>query len=345
MSESSHKSQEKVRGFTWTVGDHALLSDSDAWGEALVEAGRADPRIVTVTADLGETTRLQAFKRAMPERAINVGIAEQNLIAVAAGLAATGLIPVVCTYATFAVLRAAEFVRTDLGYAHRNVKLIGTLAGVAYGQGGPSHHAAEDLALLRAIPGLVILAPSDGYEMAAALRAALAHDGPVYLRWGRGTERVDPARRDRPFVIGPIEERHPGADVTVLAYGPTVQEAERAARRALAAGVSARVLAVPTLAPLERATILRAARETRRLITVEDHSIVGGLASAVAETVARAGIAARIGALGHRERFLPMGVPEDLMAIGGFDEDAIYEEILRLCRVDPPAPDDDWEDR
>lgn len=345
MSDSSDKSQSKVRGFTWTVGDHALLSSSDVWGEALVEAGRADPRIVTVTADLAETTRLQEFKRAFPERAINVGIAEQNLVAVAAGLAAMGLVPIVCTYATFAVLRAAEFVRTDLGYGRRNVKLIGTLAGVAYGQGGPTHHAAEDLALLRAIPELVILAPSDGFEMAAALRAAIAHEGPVYLRWGRGTETPDASKRDAPFVIGPMQERVGGSDVTVLAYGPTVQEAERAARRAQRAGVSTRVLAAPTLAPLDRDSIVCAAKETRRLITVEDHSIVGGLASAVAETVARAGLAVRLASLGHRERYLPMGVPEDLMAIGGFDEDAIYEEILRVCRVDAPTADDDWEDR
>lgn len=338
-------SEGKVQGFTWTVGDHGLLSESDVWGEALVELAQRDARIVTVTADLAETTRLQPFKRAFPGRAINVGVAEQNLVAVAAGLAATGLIPVVCTYATFAVLRAAEFIRSDVGYGRRNVKIIGTLAGVAYGQGGPTHHAAEDLALLRAIPSLVLLAPSDGYEMAQALRAAIAHDGPVYIRWGRGVERADPLRKDRPFVIGPVEERVAGDAVTVLAYGPCVQEAERAARRAERDGVRARVLAVPTLAPVDRVAIVRAARETRRIITVEDHSVVGGLASIVADVVAREGIAVRLSALGHQERFLPMGVPEDLMAIGGFDEEAIYQQILRMTGVSAPTVDDDWEDR
>src|SRR5262249_51160217 len=155
---------------------------ADAWGETLVAIGRDDPRVVTVTADLGTTTKLDRFRREFPDRHFNVGVAEQNLIAVAAGLAATGLVPVVCTYATFACLRAAEFVRTDVAYNARNVKIVGTLAGVAFGQGGPTHHTFEDVALMRAIPGLVVLAPSDGREMGAALRAAIAHDGPVYVR-------------------------------------------------------------------------------------------------------------------------------------------------------------------
>src|SRR6185436_9027421 len=166
----------KVQGFTWTVEDVNLISEAERWGDALVEVAREDGRIVALTADLAHSTKMRRFKETFPDRFFNVGIAEQNLIAVAAGMAATGLVPVVCTYATFATLRAAEFVRTDVGYNRRNVKIIGTLAGVAFGQGGPTHHSGEDLALLRAVPGLVVLAPRDGVEMAAALRAALAHE-------------------------------------------------------------------------------------------------------------------------------------------------------------------------
>jgi transketolase len=331
----------KVQGFTWTVADHDLLSSSDAWGEALVALGREDPRVVTVTADLGTTTKLDRFRHAFPDRHFNVGVAEQNLVAVAAGLAATGLVPVVCTYATFACLRAAEFVRTDVAYNARNVKIVGTLAGVAFGQGGPTHHAFEDVALMRAIPGMTVLAPSDGREMAAALRAAIAHDGPVYVRYGRGVE--EPEGPERPFAIGELVTLREGGDAAVFAYGATVSHAIRAAERVARTGASVRVVAVPTLKPLDERGIAAIARQTRRIVTVEDHGVVGGLGSAVAEVVARAGIAAVVRMLGHRDRFLPAGVPEDLMHLGGFDEDAIALALAELRGVTVPT-DEDWED-
>ncbi len=327
----------KVQGFTWTVADHDLLSSTDAWGDDLLAIGRENPRVVTVTADLGTTTKLDRFRRAFPDRHFNVGVAEQNLVAVASGLAATGLIPVVCTYATFACLRAAEFVRTDVAYNARNVKIIGTLAGVAFGQGGPTHHTFEDLALMRAIPGLSVLAPSDGREMAAALRAAIAHDGPVYIRYGRGTE--EPSGPAAPFVIGDLVTLREGTKATVLAHGATVSHALRAAARI----GDVRVVAVPTLKPLDERGIARIARETRRLVTVEDHGITGGLGSAVAEVIARAGITTIVRMLGHRDRFLPAGVPEDLMHIGGFDEDAIVAALAELSSIEVPT-DDDWDD-
>ncbi|HXK20202.1 MAG TPA: transketolase family protein, partial [Polyangiaceae bacterium] len=212
----------KVRGFTWTVEDVNLISEHEIWGDVLVELAQKDPRIVALSADLAHSTKLRRFKETFPERYFNVGIAEQNLIAVAAGLAATGLVPVVCTYATFASLRAAEFVRTDLAYNRRNVKVVGTLAGVAFGQGGPTHHAVEDVALLRAVPGMTLLCPSDGFEMAAALRAAIAHEGPVYLRTGRGVELPLAERREPPFSIGVPRVLRSGSDVAVLACGSLV---------------------------------------------------------------------------------------------------------------------------
>jgi transketolase len=333
----------KVRGFTWTVEDVNLISETEIWGDVLVELAHTDPRIVALSADLAHSTKLLRFKQTFPKRFFNVGIAEQNLIAVAAGLAAMGLVPVVCTYATFLSLRAAEFVRTDLAYNARNVKLIGTLAGVAFGQGGPTHHAVEDVAFLRAVPGMTVLCPSDGFEMAAALRAALAHDGPVYLRTGRGVELPVEQRREPAFSIGKPRIIRDGADVVVLASGALVGEAMRAAERLGRAQVGVRVVNVSTLKPLDASAVLAAIGSIRRIVTAEDHSIIGGLGSAVAEVLAETGKGYAFCRLGHRDQWLGMGVPEDLMHEGGFDEDAIVAAIEQLTQK-RLEPDGDWDD-
>ncbi len=333
---------EKVRGFTWTVEDVNLISGSETWGDVLVEAAARDPRIVGLSADLAHSTKMRRFKETYPERFFNVGVAEQNLMAVAAGLAASGLTPVVCTYATFASLRAAEFVRTDIAYGQRNVKIIGTLAGVAFGQGGPTHHGVEDLALMRAIPGMTVLAPADGRQMGAALQAALAIDGPVYLRTGRAVEVPLPGS-SRPFAIPRAVVEREGGDAAVLACGPLVQEALAAAERLAVVGVQVRVVNMACLKPLDVEAVHAAISETGHIVTAEDHNIIGGLGSAVAEVVAERGLACRFTRLGHPDRFLPMGVPEDLMHLGGFDADAILAALCAQLRMAPPA-DEDWDD-
>jgi len=333
----------KVRGFTWTVEDVNLISESEVWGDVLVELAHADPRIVALSADLAHSTKLRRFKETFRERYFNVGIAEQNLIAVAAGLAATGLVPVVCTYATFASLRAAEFVRTDLAYNGRNVKVIGTLAGVAFGQGGPTHHAVEDIALMRAIPGMTVLCPSDGFEMAAALRAALAMDGPVYLRSGRSLDLPPQQRVEPPFALGHCRVLREGRDVAVLAHGNLVGEALRAAERLAQAGVDVRVVNASTLKPLSAAALLGALGSVRRIVTAEDHNIIGGLGSAVAEVLAESGKSHVLRRLGHRDCWLGMGVSEDLMHTGGFDEDAIVATVQALVGVSLD-PDEEWDE-
>jgi transketolase len=253
-----------------------------------------------------------------------------------------GLVPVVCTYATFLSLRAAEFVRTDLAYNARNVKLIGTLAGVAFGQGGPTHHAVEDVAFLRAVPGMTVLSPSDGFEMAAALRAAIAHEGPVYLRTGRGVELPLEERKEPPFAIGKPRILREGSDVVVLATGALVGEAMRAAERLGRAGVGVRVVNVSTLKPLAAAAVLGAIGDVRRVVTAEDHSVIGGLGSAVAEILAESAKGYAFRRLGHRDEWLGMGVPEDLMHRGGFDEDAIVTAVEQLSRT-RLEPDSDWD--
>jgi transketolase len=332
----------KVIGFTWTVEDVNLISENEIWGDVLVALARKDSRIVALSADLAHSTKLLRFKQCFPERFFNVGIAEQNLVAVAAGLASMGLIPVACTYATFASLRAAEFVRTDLAYNRRNVKLIGTLAGVAFGQGGPTHHAVEDIALMRAIPGMTVLSPSNGFEMAACLRAALTLDGPVYLRTGRGVELPLEERKEPPFTLGVPRVVRPGTDVAVLACGQLVGEALRAAERLTRGKLDVRVVNVSTLKPLSAEAVLSVLDNVRWVVTVEDHSIVGGLGSAVAEVLAESGSACRLKRLGHPDRWLGMGVPEDLMHAGGFDEDAIVGAVEALTGTELES-DEAWD--
>lgn len=332
----------KVRGFTWTAEDVNLVSGDEIWGNVLVEVAKVDARIVVVTADLGNTTKLRRFKEAFPQRYFNVGVAEQNMMAVAAGLASTGLIPLVCTYATLATLRATEFLRTDIAYGQRNVKVIGLMAGVSFGQAGASHHSTEDLAICRAIPGLTVLAPCDGREMAAALRAALQHDGPVYLRTGRGTER-NITDESKPFKIGAAHMLRPGQDLSVLACGSAVHEALRAAERARVLGLEVRVLNMSSLKPMDEATVLAAIRQTRGLITVEDHSVIGGLGTAVAEVVAASHKGTQLVKLGHQDCFLPMGMPEDLMHLGQFDEDAILSAICAMAEEVTPH-DSVWQE-
>jgi transketolase len=188
---------------------------------------------------------------------------------------------------------------------------------------------------------MVVLAPSDGDEMGAAIRAAVAHAGPVYIRYGRGTEA--PARRGAKFEIGKSILLRPGSDATVIACGSTVHHAIRAAERVLANGIAARVIAMPTLKPLDEEAILGAARETAKIVTVEDHNIIGGLGSAVADVLARENVRCELVKLGHPDRWLGMGVPEDLMHEAGFDEDAIARALFAFAGV-TPEPDDDWSD-
>jgi transketolase len=334
---------KKIQGFTWTVDDVNLISSTETWGDVLVECATLDPRIVGLSADLAQSTKMRRFKETFPERYFNVGIAEQNLMAAAAGLAATDLTPVVCTYATFAALRAFEFVRTDIGYAKRNVKIIGTLAGVAFGQGGPTHHSMEDLALMRTIPGMTVLAPADGTQMGEALRAALAHPGPVYLRTGRAVE-VPLPESHLPFTMGQATTVKEGRHATVLACGPCVQEALKAAQQLTPMGLNIRVLNMASIKPLDTTAVLKAMAETGHLVSVEDHSIIGGLGSAVAEVITQSGQACSFTRLGHQDTYLPMGVPEDLMHLGGFDADAIVKALCtQLGQPIPTQPD--WHDK
>jgi transketolase len=340
---SADQRRERVRGFQWTVDDETLITQTAVYGQVLVELGRADPRVVVVTADVGNSTRLAPFRAAFPDRYFDVGIAEQAMIGFAAGLAAAGLRPIVSAYAQFAVVRAAEFVRNDVAYNGQPVIILGTLAGTSFGQAGATHHSMEDLALLRTLPGMTVVVPCDGLETGAALRAALSVNGPVYIRAGRGMEPAVPAARAADFAIGRAATLRAGGDAVVIANGPCVHHALTAAARFAAAGVEVRVLNVHTLKPLDEAAVLAAAIETRRVVVAEDHGVIGGLGSAVAELVARSGRAVGLRTLGLRDRFYAPAVPDDLLHQAGIDADGIAAALEELLRT-PPAGDGDWDD-
>ena len=334
---------ERVRGFQWTVDDESLITQTSVYGRVLVELGAEDPRVVLVTADVGNSTRLAAFRAAYPDRYFNVGIAEQAMIGIAAGLAASGLRPIVSAYAQFATMRAAEFVRNDVAYNRQPVIILGTLAGTSFGQAGATHHSLEDVALMRSFPGLTVVVPCDGQETGDALRAALREPGPVYIRAGRGMEPEVAAARGAAFVIGPAVELRAGTDAVVICNGPCVHHALTAAERFARAGASVRVLNVHTVKPLDEAAILAAVMATRRVVVVEDHSVIGGLGAAVADVIVRSGRGVAFRQLGHRDRFYGPAVPDDLQHQAGIDADGIAAALAEVLRA-APVVDRDWDD-
>ena len=251
----------------------------DAYGEALVELGAQREDLIVLDADLAAATKTGMFKKAYPDRFIDVGIAEGNMIGVAAGLAAAGKLVFASSFAMFAAGRAFEQVRNSVGYPHLNVKIGATHAGVSVGEDGATHQCCEDIGLMRTIPGMVILNPADAVEAKKAVFAAAAWDGPVYLRFGRLALPVvtDEAA---PFTIGQAQTLREGADVTIVATGLPVGMALEAAELLAAEGIAARVVNMATIKPIDRDAVARAAAETGAIVTVEEHNIIGGLGSA-----------------------------------------------------------------
>ena len=263
------------------------IATREAYGNALVELAEKYDFIV-MDADLAAATKTGIFKKKYPNRFFDCGIAEGNMMSAAAGVAATGLTPFVSSFAMFAAGRAFEQVRNSVGYPHLNVKIGATHAGVTVGEDGATHQCNEDIALMRTIPGMVILNPADGVETRAAVEAAILHEGPVYIRLGRAavpTVNTDP---DYKFEIGRGVTLAEGTDITIVATGYMVHVALEAREALAAEGISARVLNIHTVKPLDTELIVRAARETGAIVTVEEHNVIGGLGSAVAEAVSEA---------------------------------------------------------
>ena len=261
-----------------------MIATRDSYGAALVELGKSDPNLVVLDADLSAATKTGTFKKAFPDRFINAGIAEGNMMSVAAGLATTGKTVFASSFAMFAAGRAFEQVRNSIGYPHLNVKIGATHAGISVGEDGATHQCCEDIALMRSIPGMTILNPADDTEARKAVFAAAAMNGPVYLRFGRLAVPVL-FDNDYPFAVGKGVQLVAGNDVTIVATGLLVSEALIAAEQLKNEGIAARVIDMATIKPIDRDILIAAAKETGAIVTAEEHNIIGGLGSAVAEVI------------------------------------------------------------
>ena len=332
-----------AEGMTWSVTDGDKLTQAEVYGEVLSQLGDTYPDLVALTADLASSTKIGRFGKKYPQRFINVGIAENSMFGMAAGLALAGLRPVVSTFAAFASLRSAEQVRTDICYQNLNVKIISTHAGISFGQAGSTHHCTEDIAVMRSFANMTVIVPADGLETGNAVAAAMEWPGPVYIRIGRGFEPPVNKTNDYGYEIGKAITMRDGNDVAIIACGVGVLQAVRAAEVLDRQGLSARVINMHTIKPIDREVIIQAVKDTRRIITVEDHNVMGGLGSAVAEVIVESGKACAFRKLGVPDCYSIVGYPEDLYHFYKFDADGIVETVSELMRLEIEE-DEDWED-
>ena len=308
------------------MSDVKKIATRDSYGNALAELGAEHKDLVVLDADLAAATKTGVFKKAFPERNIDCGIAECNMMGVAAGLATTGLVPFASSFAMFAAGRAFEQVRNSIGYPHLNVKIGATHAGISVGEDGASHQCNEDIALMRTIPGMVVINPSDDVEAKAAVRAAYEHDGPVYLRFGRLAVPVINDRPDYKFELGKGVVLREGKDLTIVATGLPVSECLEAAEKLAADGIDAKVINIHTIKPLDEDLIVAAAKETGKVVTVEEHSVIGGLGSAVCDVLAEKA-PTKVLKIGVNDTFGESGPAVELLKKYGLDTEGIYEKI------------------
>lgn len=302
------------------------IATRDSYGNALVECGKEYENLVVLDADLAAATKTCVFKKAFPERHIDCGIAESNMVGIAAGLASTGKIPFVSSFAMFVAGRAFEQVRNSVAYPHLNVKIGATHAGISVGEDGATHQCNEDIALMRSIPGMVVINPADDVEAKAAVRAAIEHDGPVYLRFGRLAAPVINDRSDYKFELGKGVVLREGKDVTIIATGLCVAEALNAADKLAADGISAKVINIHTIKPLDEELVVAAAKETGKVVTVEEHSVIGGLGSAVCDCLSQKAPTPVL-KIGVNDVFGESGPAVQLIAKYGLNAESIYNKV------------------
>lgn len=303
-----------------------MAATREGYGSALVELGAEYPNLVVLDADLAEATRTGVFKKAYPERHIDCGIAECNMVCVAAGLAAAGMIPFVSSFAMFAVGRAFEQIRNSVGYPHLNVKIGASHAGITVGEDGASHQCIEDIALMRAIPGMVVMCPADEVEARAAVKAAVEHEGPVYLRFGRAACPVINDNADYKFEMGKGQIIREGTDVTVIATGICVGSALEAAEKLAQDGISAEVINICTIKPLDEELVIASAKKTGKVVTAEEHSVIGGLGSAVCDALCKA-YPAPVCKIGIQDVFGESGSAAALVEKYGLDGVGVYKTV------------------
>lgn len=304
------------------------IATRDSYGNALVMLGEKHDNLVVLDADLAAATKTAVFKKAFPERHIDCGIAEANMMGIAAGLATTGMVPFASSFAMFAAGRAFEQVRNSIGYPHLNVKIGATHAGISVGEDGATHQCNEDIALMRTIPGMTILIPSDDIEAKAAVVAAYEMDGPVYLRFGRLAVPVINDNPEYKFEIGKGITLREGNDLTIIATGLCVSACLEVAEKLENTGVSTRVINIHTIKPLDEELIKKAARETRGIVTVEEHSVIGGLGSAVCDCLSAKALVPVL-KIGIGDVFGESGPAVELLKKYGLDAEGIYGKIQR----------------
>ena len=308
------------------MSDVKKIATRESYGNALAELGKEHEDVVVLDADLAAATKTGVFKKAFPERHIDCGIAECNMMGVAAGIATTGKVPFASSFAMFAAGRAFEQVRNSIGYPHLNVKIGATHAGISVGEDGATHQCNEDVALMRTIPGMVVMCPSDDVEAKAAVRAALEYQGPVYIRFGRAAVPVINDKPDYKFEIGKGTVVREGSDVTIVATGICVDSALGAAEKLAAEGVSAEVVNICTIKPLDEKIIIDSARKTGKVVTVEEHSVIGGLGSAVCDCLS-ANLPTPVKKIGMQDVFGESGSASALVAKYGLDAEGVYKSV------------------
>ena len=311
------------------MADVKKKATRESYGEALAALADKYENLVVLDADLAAATKTGIFKKACPERFFDCGIAEANMMGVAAGLAASGMIPFASSFAMFAAGRAFEIVRNSIGYPGLNVKIGATHAGISVGEDGATHQCNEDIALMRTIPGMTVICPSDDVEAKAAVEAAILHNGPVYMRFGRLAAPILNDPETYKFELGKGITVREGSDITIVATGLMVGEAAEAAEMLAAEGISARVLNIHTIKPLDEELILKAAKETGRIVTVEEHSVIGGLGSAVADCVTE-NYPVPVTKIGVNDEFGHSGPAVDLLKEFGLCADHIAATVKKV---------------
>lgn len=308
------------------MADVKKIATRESYGNALKEYAEEYPNLVVLDADLAAATKTAIFKKAYPDRHIDCGIAECDMMGIAAGLATTGKIPFVSSFAMFAAGRAFEQVRNSIGYPHLNVKIGATHAGITVGEDGATHQCNEDIALMRTIPGMVVMCPADDVEAKAAVRAAVEYDGPVYIRFGRAAVPVINDTPDYKFEIGKGTVVREGTDVTIVATGICVDSALGAAEKLAAEGISAEVINICTIKPLDEDIIIKSAKKTGKVVTAEEHSVIGGLGSAVCDALCKS-YPTPVYKIGMQDCFGESGSAAALVQKYKLDAQGVYEQV------------------
>ena len=306
------------------LGD--MIATRDSYGNALVELGKEHDNLVVLDADLAAATKTATFKKAFPERHIDCGIAESNMAGIAAGMSTCGYVPFMSSFAMFAAGRAFEQVRNSIGYPHLNVKIGATHAGISVGEDGATHQCNEDLALMREIPGMVVINPCDDVEARAAVKAAYDYVGPVYMRFGRLALPVINDEATYKFEIGKGIVLKEGKDISIIATGLCVSECIKAEKMLAADGIDAEIINIHTIKPIDEALVIATASKTKRVFTVEEHSIIGGLGSAVAEVLSEK-CPTKLTRIGVNDTFGESGPAKELIKKYKLDAEGIYKQI------------------